>query len=301
MRLLRDIFINFAEKYGQRMKKQLIYSGLAALVALFMVGCGGKKDGGDEEPKVADAQYVAKNDSMLYGLVCDGCTDSVLVFLPADDSDPVRYDIIDATQGHKVFGRLKIGDWVAICVDREDRKVADLVVDLDQLKGTWCYTVMPQFRDFATMSKRMQRRMMNNMPDSVKQTFLIPREYGFTLKRQYSASPVGMVMGGNSLEDDSPVVYPEVPMYSEWHLWNGRLVLTRTLGLSHPGAAHNGRMKFVNDTASFVMMTPDTLVLAFGDRTQGYSRKANAMDVNKKARVVAAQQAQKAIDETKTK
>ena len=279
--------------------KFTIFFAFVAAV-LLATACGGKKQEGAVEGALT-SQLVLKNDSTVYGLVCDGCTDSVLVLLPSDDSDPVKYDIIDATQGHKVFGKLKIGDWVGIMVDPEDPKVANIVVDLDQLKGTWCYTVMPQFRDFASMSKRMQKRMMRDMPDSVKQTFLVPREYGFTLKRQFSASPVGMVMGGNTLEDDSPVVYPEVPAYSEWHLWNGRLILTRMLDNHHGqgGAPGKGAPHIKNDTASFVLLTADSLVLAFGDRQQAYSRKANALDANKQAREAAAKQAQKAINETK--
>ena len=157
---------------------------------------------------------------------------------------------------------------------------------------------MPQLRSYETMSKRMQRRMMRDMPDSVKQTFLIPREYGFTLKRQFSASPVGLIGGGNSLEGESPVVYPEVPFYSEWHIWNGRLILTRQLGQTG-FAAHAAPQKIANDTADFVMMTPDTLVLAFRDGEQGYYRRSNAEDANRKARTVAMQQAQKALNSVK--
>ena len=283
------------------MKKQFFTCIAAFAMALLATACGGKKGDAPEEGKLT-SQLMLKNDSTVYGLVCDGCTDSVLVLLPSDDSDPVKYDIIDATQGHKVFGKLKIGDWVGIMVDPEDSTVATTVVDLDQLKGTWCYKVMPQFRDFATMSKRMQRRMMRDMPDSVKQTFLVPREYGFTLKRQFSASPVGLIGMSNTLEDDSPVVYPAVAFYSEWHLWNGRLILTSDTDRGgDPTHRHHGTAHLKNDTADFVMMTADTLVLAFRDRTQGYYRRANAEDANKAARAAAQKQAQKAIEATKTK
>lgn len=247
---------------------------LAAMMAVF--ACGGRKGEAPLEDKTA-LQTMLKGDSTIYGLVCDGCTDSVLVFLPSDDSDPVKYDIIDATQGHKVFGHLKVGDWVAIMVDPEDSTVADLVVDLDQLKGTWCYQVMPQLRDIASMSKRMQKRMLREMPDSMKQALLAPREYGFTLKHQFSAMPVGFRgMRGSALDEESPVVYPEVPRYEEWHIWNGRLILSRDTRSLGDTTAIKGRSTMAHDTATLVMMTQDTLVLKFADRAQGYYRQRNA-------------------------
>lgn len=279
--------------------KTKFFIGLLA-VSLGMLSCKGDKDGGDAGPESGKltSQLLLTNDSTVYGLVCDGCTDSVLVLLPSDDSDPVEYDIIDARQAHKIFGRMKIGDWVGIVVNKDDKHVADLAVDLDQLKGTWCYMVMPKLRDYDSMSKRMQRRIMRDMPDSVKQTFLIPREYGFTLKRQFSASPVGMMGQSNVLEGESPVVYPEVPFYSEWHIWNGRLILTRQTSpvrLDRPDI----KPKIANDTADFVLMTEDTLVLARKGVEQGYYRKQNAAEANKHARAVAARQAQKALNAVK--
>ena len=69
-------------------------------------------------------------------------------------------------------------------VNKQDKHMADEVVNLDELKGIWCYIVMPQMRDYKKMSKKLQQRMMRDMPDSIKQTYLIPREYGFWLRRQ---------------------------------------------------------------------------------------------------------------------
>ena len=277
------------------MHKKLIIA-LSLLAAVFVVaGC--KSDKAEEKNDAkASTPTTLKGDKTIYGLVCEGCTDSVLVLLPSDDSDPVKYDIIDATQAHKVFGKLSIGDWVGIVVDPTDKKVATLVINLDQLKGTWCYQVQPQLRDYESMSKRLQKRMMRDMPDSVKQTYLIPREYGFTLKRQYSATPVGFVAMANSLEDESPVVYPEVPYYSEWHIWNGKLILSREANHVAGAQQSTAKQKLVNDTASFVMLTADSLVLDFGTHVQSYYSRANAQDANKKARAVATRQAKKAIN-----
>lgn len=247
------------------MNKKLITKIFAFIAAVAVMACSGHKTENAEEPK-SEPMIELKGDSTVYGLVCDGCTDSVLVMLPTDMGDPVKYDIIDAFQAHNVFGKMRIGDRVAILLDPTDRQVAQQVVNLDDLKGTWSYEVMPQFRDFASMSKRMQRRMMQNMPDSVKRTFLVPRQYGFTLKRENIATPVGLMPHENALDDESPVVYPEVPFYTEWHLWNGKLLLVRH---DHMGPAPSKDHVRI-DTAQILMLRPDTLVLQFADHVQGY-------------------------------
>ena len=127
------------------------------------------------------------DDSTLYGLACEGCSDSVVVFLPEDGSDPVTYNILEAYRKGRVLGRLKIGDKIGIVLNKENRKVADLVVDIDQLRGIWCYIVMPKIRNASQMGSRAQAKLIANMSDSLKKTFFIPREYGFWLKREWEA------------------------------------------------------------------------------------------------------------------
>lgn len=254
--------------------KKIFQIVLFAFAITVMGACGSDKPGKGPGPKSAKDNRLA-GDSCIYGLACDGCTDSVLVLLPEDEGDPIRYEIIDARHMGKVFGRPKIGDRMALLVDPEDSLVADFVIDMDQLKGTWCYTVMPQMRAFENMSKRLQRRMERNMPDSLKQQLLVPREYGFTLSSNYTARPVGMVMRENALDDDSPVVYPELKTYSEWHIWNGKLVLTH-----HPrGAMAQGKKapKAINDTTTIKFLGPDSLSIEFSDGSQqGYYRRSKA-------------------------
>lgn len=251
------------------MNKKLILKILAFIAVVVITACTGRKADNGELAK-SESLIELKGDSTIYGLVCDGCTDSVLVMLPADVSDPIKYDIIDAFQAHQVFGKMRIGDRVAILLDPTDHHVAQLVVNLDDLKGTWSYEVMPQFRDFASMSKRMQRRMMQNMPDSVKQAFLVSRRHGFTLKRENIALPVGLMPHENALDVESPVVYPDVPFYTEWHLWNGKLLLVRH---DHMSPTHSKNDVHI-DTAQILMLRPDTLVLQFADHVQGYSHTA---------------------------
>ena len=66
-----------------------------------------------------------------------------------------------------------------------------MVIDLDQLKATWTYPVMPKLRDVSHLSKRQQARILANMPDSIVETYMVPRQYGFTLKRMSEAMAAG--------------------------------------------------------------------------------------------------------------
>ena len=167
---------------------------LVTFVVALLVSCGGKNN--DENSptrgKMND-ELKLEGDKTIYGLACEGCSDSTVVLLPNDGSDPVYYDIIDATQNHKIMGKPKVGDWIGIVLNPEDSTVADLVINLDELKGTWCYVVMPKMRDYDKLSAKLQKRLMRDMPDSIKETFMIPREYGFSLKRQWTAQSVGYV------------------------------------------------------------------------------------------------------------
>lgn len=241
----------------------------------------------------------AKGDKAIYGLACMGCSDTAVVLLPNGGGDPIRYNILDATRNHQVFGDIEIGDWICVmpCTDKDDKNGADMVIDLDKLKATWTYPVMPHLRDVTHLSKRQQQRILANMPDSIVETYMIPREYGFTLKRMGEARSVGMVATNSSVEDDSPVEYPKVPLYTEWHAYNGKLILVK------------GRYEFNNvvfnekttyDTLSFVYMKDDSLALRDSrGNIQSYHRKANARTANAAALKAALKAAEKIKEELK--
>jgi hypothetical protein len=269
---------------------------LTLLLAMLLVAACGNKDGKGPTKGLTNDQTKLKGDKTIYGLACEGCTDSVVVLLPNDGSDPVKYDIIDAWQKHRVLGKIKTGDWIGIMPNAKDKKVADIVIDLDQLKGIWCYIVMPKMRDYAKMSKRLQARMMANMSDSMKETFLIPREYGFYLKRHWQAQSVGYVRESNSLTDESPVVYPPLGFFTEWHIWNGQFVMTS----GTPTTTKAGELKVINlqyDTCRIDFLGPDSLVLSDRDGSRSYYRKDNINDVNKKAKAIEAMRAKQALQD----
>lgn len=239
----------------------------------------------------------AKGDHAIYGLACMGCTDSVVVLLPNSGGDPVRYNILEATRKRQVFGDIEIGDWICVLPTKGEKNHASMVVDLDKLKATWTYQVMPHLRDLSHLTRRQQARILANMPDSIVETYMVPREYGFTLKRMGEARSVGFVMQNSSVEDDSPVEYPEVPQYTEWHAYNGKLLLVKGR-YEVQGVVFNEKPTI--DTLTFLYMKDDSLALSDSQgRIYSYHRKANVRDVNAAARAAAEKQADKMKQELK--
>ena len=250
------------------MKKTLF---LLLSAAVLINACGSKSA---QEPKgvASDAISLVQNvpgDSALYGLACDGCTDSVLVFLPYSGGDPDTFDIINAFQQHRIYGRPHIGDELAVILNPEDRDEALVVIDMETLKGTWCYMVKPTLRTPEQMAKKMQRRMMERIPDSVKQQMLSPREYSLRLKRDNSVMVRGGMYRQTTTDDMSPVEYPAVTRYTEWHLYNGRLILKAD---TIPGFYKPGDVPTV-DTVDIEALVDDSLILRFPDHVQHYYRK----------------------------
>lgn len=263
--------------------KRLPYLVLLA-VCLLLAACGSRKG---NEKEAIDLSKKLPGDQMIYGLACDGCTDSVLVFLPNDGGDPVTYNIVQAMRKHQVFGHPEVGDWVGIMLNPKDSTEAIFVVDLDQLKGTWTYQVLPTIRSTATQK---EHEIEANLTDSMRALLFVPREYGFTLKRHRAASSVGNVYKGNSLTTEDLVEYPPVPHYTGWVTWNGKIILTRdTADLKTRQRLPEHKIQ--HDTLEFVYMKDDSLVLRSAGKVISFHRQENARDANKKAQAAAAKQA----------
>lgn len=244
------------------MKKNTLFIILVAIMCL--AACKKEK----QEASNIGLNTSIEGDSTLYGLACDGCTDSVLVFLSGKGGDPVSYDIISAMKQRKVIGRPHVGDWVAVLVDPADTTKASMVINLDELKATWIQEVTPKMKERngnIALSDDEKEEI-----DSVLKDMLKPVNIGFSLKRHYTAAAVGMPTRAQ-LADDSPVIMPRPKFYTNWHVFNGRLVLTE----KQFGDIKNNKRTIVEryDTAAFVMMTRDSLVLQFKDGIQSYSRQ----------------------------
>lgn len=239
------------------------------MAAVLMTGCSKQI----ATPPATKTKTVDNGDSTLYGLVCDGSNDSILVYLPDpyDGSDPDTLDILDASRSRHVFGRLYVGDRVAILRDSTNSKKASVVIVTQDLQGQWCYKVKPRLRSRSVMESDSVPHDIWELPDSSKKQLMVEREYGFHLKTDSVALPIGMRQ--SNADEDSPIEYPPLKRYRQWYIHNGRLHLVETsldtLGNSKPIAT---------DTAELVELTPDTLVIRLPDGLHGYYRKIEKVE-----------------------
>ena len=100
---------------------------LTVMTSIFFAGCmqkGAEDNLAKPQTKgKSNKEMLLSGDRTIYGLACEGCTDSVVVLLKDDGSDPVRFDIIDAFQNHRVQGKLKVGDWIGLVPNEDERHV----------------------------------------------------------------------------------------------------------------------------------------------------------------------------------
>ena len=217
--------------------KKLLF---AVFAILGFIACGQKSPAPASKDK--PTLQNEPGDSTHYGLACDGCTDSILILLPFEGGDPDTFDIIRAYQERQIYGRPRIGDELAVILNPEDKQEALKVINIERLKGQWCYQVTPTFRNIDKMPQKMQRRMMERIPDSVKERLMAPREYAIRLKRNHFAQSVGA-------------------------------------GRNSTNTAQKRTLEY--DTADIVRFRRDTLVLRFKDHEQTYYRKKDSTNINK--------------------
>ena len=265
---------------------------LIVLLAVFFLlpSCKNKKRRAPRNDKMAiSMSQNAKGDSAIYGLACEGTNDSAVVLLPNQGGDPIKYRIVWAMNNHQVFGTPSIGDWICVIPQADSKNSARMVIDLDQIKGTWTHAVKPVFKDISGISRKQIREMFENMPDSIKETYLVPREYGFTLSRQSKAQAIGRIYGSN--DEESPVKYPEVPHYTEWHAYNGKLILVQGR-VEYNNIVYNEKEK--RDTFEFVYLHDDSLAIRSTKNKEIFSyHRKDAKTVNEKAKAAVNKQAER--------
>ena len=169
-----------------------------------------------------------------------------------------------------------IGDELAVIVNPEDSAEALKVINLETLRGTWCYMVTPTLRSVDKMPKRMQQRMMERIPDSLLKQWLQPREYSLRLKSDHGVTARGGVYRQTS-DDMTPVEYPAFTRYTDWRIFNGRLILKAD---TIAGFTKEGEVPTV-DTVDIRLLRQDTLVLQFPDHEQSYYRKQEVSELTK--------------------
>lgn len=255
--------------------KRTLYP-LLLLAAVLLAGCFDSATNGDQG--AISNEVRLKGDHTVYGLACDGCCDSVIVVLRNEGGDPVKYNIVNAMKRRQVFGDIEIGDELAVVVNPHNKSEALEVIDLEQLKGTWTFQVLPKLKPSAT---KTEEQIMAEMSDSMKQALFVPREYGFTLKSHYLASPVGYIQKQNTLEDESPVESPAVTVYTGWHIYNGWLYIYKDTVDEHGNRIPNDSVG--HDDGRMVYLAADSMAALFGKKVMQYHRKASATEANRKA------------------
>lgn len=261
------------------MRKIAVFLWLAGLALFFACGNNGNSEQTGKEKELVKS-YVAKGDSTLYGLVCDGGDDThLVVFFPEKGLDPDTFDISEARMENKVFGFPTVGDKYALVVSPEDKKKVVLAINLHELMGTWVYKQLPHLREDINLD------ILNHVSseekarfDSIVDSLMIPREYGFTLKVDQQLVPTGMGRATKIMGKESPVVYPPVKRYTEWHIFNGDIILTYAVSGSDITKEAESR----NDTAQLVYLRSDTMALRFGDVVQGYRLRPDTLNQNQK-------------------
>ena len=135
------------------------------------------------------------------------------------------------------------------------------------MKGSWVYQVMPTLKK--SFIENAGKRDAET--DSMIKKLMVPREYGFKLKRDKQVSNIGMAYRPTTSDDDNPVDYPPLTRYSEWHIFNGKLILVRAK--NRIGDSQQDQQPAIQDTAEIVFMMKDSLQLRFKDEVRNYYRK----------------------------
>ena len=246
-------------------KKSLFY----IIALLFIIGCGAKQ----ETPKDNEIAAVDDGDKTIYGLACDGCNDTIVVFLrlPYDGSDPDTLNILDAVKQRQIMGKIHIGDKLAIMKNEEDSTIADLVIVTEQLMGQWRHLVYPTLHHRADMEGDSDRQRLAQLPDSLKALLEIPKEYGIDIKHDNMMFVLGAYTKHVTSDEESPIEYPTAEFFNEWKLFNGRFVMFNTVtdSIGQP-------QTIASDTADIELLEADSLMLRFKDGVRSYYRKVEA-------------------------
>lgn len=240
-----------------------------AITALLFTACGAKQ----ETPNNEQILTTEDNDKTIYGMACDGCNDTVVVFLrlPYNGSDPDTLQILDAVKQRHIMGKIRIGDKLAIMRNENDSTVVDLVIVTEQLMGQWRHLVYPTLHQRADMEGNTVRQKIAQLPDSIKELLATPKEYGLDIRHDNMMFVPGSYTKHVTSDEESPVEYPIAQFYNEWKIFNGRFVML------HCAADSLGEMQtLASDTADVMLLEADSLILRFKDGVRNYYRKVEA-------------------------
>lgn len=238
--------------------KNIFILGIAAI----MTGCGSKSDKTNtaDNQDIVEIRENAPGDSTLYGLACDGCTDSVVVILPYSGGDPDTFDIVNAARDNKIFGEPRIGCRLALTINPARHDEARQVIVLDDLEQQWRLSVMPE--------------IIGEQPDSLVKKLMVPHEYSYYLKRDNQMYTTGNIHKTGTTDEQTPVEYPQIRQYNKWSIFNGKLILAfdRQNTITAENDSLMPHVDIVSDTAEIVYLASDSLVLKFKEEQKEFYR-----------------------------
>lgn len=199
----------------------------------------------------------------INALVCEGSNDTLLIYLntPYDGSDPDTLNVLWAWNNHRIYGIPNVGDNVVVLRNDSDSTSADAVIVTEDLMGRWAFEAYPSLRKMAGMPADTSL-----LPDTLKQQLKVSREYSINFKKDHTM----LSLGGRrrSRTEEMPIEYPQMKQYTEWKLADDRLLLYVS------AVDSTGEINVTGvDTASFVMLRSDTLVLIVNGEKRGFSKK----------------------------
>lgn len=232
------------------------------VIAAVMTGCGSKSDKAntDDMQDIVEIRENVPGDSTLYGLACDGCTDSVVVILPYSGGDPDTFDIVNAARDNRIFGEPRIGCRLALTINPARHDEARQVIVLDDIEQQWRIKVMPE--------------IIGEQPDSVVKQLMVPHEYSYLLKSNNQMRTMGNIRPSDTSDEQKPVEYPTITQYNKWSIYNGKLILA--FDMQNIITADNDTLlpsvNAVSDTAEIVYMAADSLVLRINNKLKEFYR-----------------------------
>lgn len=255
------------------MKTSTIYTIFLSI--FIMIACG--KQEKKPENVTAKKNGFEVKDGMIYGLACEGCNDTFVVMIPTAglEGKPMKLNILRAFKKNKVIGKLEAGDWCAVMLNEKDANVADMVINMDLIKGKWVHQVMPTEKENARTMILYEDPNAN--VDSIINSFMIPVERGFQLMRQGKAASVGVsILGHTGLEDETFVEYPSGSMYASWRISHGQIIFSEADSIIDPNDPDMKR-RILNkncehDTCDLVLLLKDSLEISYKGKVSSYYR-----------------------------
>jgi hypothetical protein len=93
---------------------------LFVLTTIIVLSCGQQKKG-EKTPFIDRTLISLPGDSALYGLACEGSSDTLLILLTNVNANPDTFNMLEAVINRQIFGRPTAGDKLAVLLSPDIR------------------------------------------------------------------------------------------------------------------------------------------------------------------------------------